>query len=77
MVELTVRVDLAVEGMAWISRWRSYSVGLVVEELRHGLDLSGEDLTAWVSWWRGRWRGSLGGGADGVIWLFWMIFGWF
>ncbi len=53
VVELTVRVDLAVEGMAWISRWRSCSVGLAVEELRHGLDLAGEDLMAWVSWWRG------------------------
>jgi hypothetical protein len=48
-----------------------------VEELRRGVDLAGEELTAWVSRWRGRRRGSLGGGADGVIWLFWMIFGWF
>jgi hypothetical protein len=37
-----------------------------VEELRRGVDLAGEELTAWVSRWRGQRRGSRGGGADGV-----------
>uniref|UniRef100_A0A2N9I4Y6 Uncharacterized protein n=1 Tax=Fagus sylvatica TaxID=28930 RepID=A0A2N9I4Y6_FAGSY len=65
--------------------WRN----LAVEELRCGVDLAGGgvdsvglvvELTIGSRGGGGDGVGltvELGGGADGVIWLFWMIFGWF
>ena len=54
-------MGLAVELTAWILRCRGRrrgsrgeggdSMDLAVEELRRSLDLAGEELTTWVSWW--------------------------
>jgi hypothetical protein len=50
-------MGLAVELIAWVSRWRrglaveGAGVDLAVEELRRSVDLPGEELTAWVSRW--------------------------
>jgi hypothetical protein len=54
-------MGLAVELIAWVSRWRGRrrgsrggggdGVDLAVEELRRSVDLPGEELTAWVSRW--------------------------
>uniref|UniRef100_A0A2N9HHC8 Uncharacterized protein n=1 Tax=Fagus sylvatica TaxID=28930 RepID=A0A2N9HHC8_FAGSY len=55
-------------GVAWISRGGVDSVGLAVE-LTVGSHDGGADGVGLAV--------ELGGGADGVIWLFWMIFGWF